>query len=94
VDVLTILGLGTLLFTLAFVAVRSERRRRRWIILLLPIPTMILVVRWAIYRQAWLETGLASVLAAAAFTLWWLAIGRRLPPPEDTIRVWTQDDPF
>jgi drug/metabolite transporter (DMT)-like permease len=94
VDVLTILGLGVLLFTLALVVLRSERRRRRWIILLVPVPLLVLIVRWAIYRQAWRETGLASALAAAALVLWWIAVGRRLPPPEDTIRVWTKDDPF
>ena len=94
VDGLTILGLAALLFILAFVVVRSERHRRRWIVLLVPVPLVVLVVRWAIYRQAWLETGLALALAAFAFALWWIAIGRRLPPPEDTIRVWTKDDPF
>lgn len=94
VDVLTILGLGGLLFTLALIALRSERHRRRWIILLVPVPLIILIVRWAIFRQAWLETGLASALAVLALVLWWIAVGRRLPPPEDTIRVWTKDDPF
>ena len=94
VDSLTVLGLAALLFILALVAVRSERHRRRWIVLLVPIPLVVLVVRWAIYRQAWLETGLASALAVIAFALWWIAVGRRLPPPEDTIRVWTKDDPF
>ncbi len=94
VDILTILALGALFFVLALVALRSERRRRRWIILLVPIPLIVLVARWAIYRHAWLETGLAAGLALIALALWWIVAGRRLPPPEDTIRVWTKDDPF
>jgi len=94
VDGLTILGLGALLFILALMSVRSERHRRRWIILLVPIPLLVLLVRWAIYRQAWLETCLAFALAVVAFSFWWIAVGRRLPPPEDSIRVWSKDDPF
>ena len=94
VDLLTIVALGVLFFALALVALRSERRRRRWIILLVPIPLIVLVARWAAYRHAWAETGIAAALALVALALWWLAAGRHLAPPEDTIRVWTKDDPF
>lgn len=90
----TILILSVVFFVLALVTLRSERRRRRWISLLVPVPLLYLVIRWAIFRQAWIETGLALALALAALCTWWLAVGRRLPPPQDRIRVWTQDDPF
>lgn len=94
VDTATILVLTGLFFVLALVTLRSERHRRRWIVLLVPVPLAYLIVRWAMYRKAWLETGVAFGLALGALAIWWLAIGHRLPPPEDTIRVWTKDDPF
>lgn len=94
VDATTILGLTALFFVLALVTLRSERHRRRWIVLLVPVPLTYLIVRWAMYRAAWHETGIALGLGLAALAIWWVAIGRRLPAPEDTIRVWTKDDPF
>lgn len=94
VDTATILVLTGLFFVLALVTLRSERHRRRRIVLLVPVPLAYLILRWATYRAAWLETSIAFGLALAALAIWWLAIGRRLPPPEDTIRVWTKDDPF
>lgn len=94
VDGLTVLILTAVFFVLALVTLRSERRRRRWIILLVPVPLLYLVIRWAIFRQSWLETGLGLALAAAGLSVWWLVVGRRLPPPQDSIRVWTPDDPF
>ena len=87
--------LGAALGALAILVVRTEPRRRRRIALFVPLPACFLIYRWAAYRGAWLELGLASVLAVVAYVGWWAAIGRSLPPAEDsTIRVWTPEDPF
>ncbi len=87
--------LGALLFVVTLAVLRSVPRLRRVIILVLPLPAGFLVYRWAAYRGAWRELGLAAALGLAALGLWWWAVGRRLPPPgESPIRVWTKDDPF
>jgi hypothetical protein len=86
---LAVLGLA-----LAVATVRSVPRRRWIILLLLDVPLLVLLVRWASFRQAWLELVTGLVGSAAAFGLWWLLHGRRLGPPrDDNIRVVTQDDP-
>jgi hypothetical protein len=39
------------------------------------------------------ELAAALGLAVLALGLWWILLGRRLPPPaEPAIRVWTKDD--
>jgi hypothetical protein len=55
VDWPTTILLAVLLFLLGLVALRAEQGMRRWIILLLPVPAVYLIVRWAAYRQAWAE---------------------------------------
>jgi len=94
VDWPTTILLATVLFLLGLVALRGERRLRRWIILLLPIPSVYLILRWAAYRQAWDEAGVAALLALTALGIWWRLRGRHLPPPASSIRVWSKDDPF
>ena len=94
VDWPTTILLAVLLFLLGLVALRSERQVRRWIILLLPVPTVYLIVRWAVYRQAWAEAGLAALLGLTFLAAWWRLRGRHLPPSASSTRVWTKDDPF
>lgn len=94
VDWPTTVLLTVVMFLLGLVTLRSERRVRRWIILLLPVPTVYLIVRWAAYRGAWAEAGLSSLLGLTLLGLWWRLRGRRLPPSASTTRVWTKDDPF
>ncbi len=87
--------LAVILTALTLAVVRSDKRRRRRLLLLVPIPLMVLVWRWASYRQAWIELALAAAISTAALVVRWRAYGRRLPPPsDDSIRVWTQNDPF
>ncbi|HLC05708.1 MAG TPA: hypothetical protein VJK02_21935 [Anaerolineales bacterium] len=87
--------LGGLLFIVALTVLRSEPRTRRWIILILPLPTAVLLYRWVRYERAWLELGVGAGMAAIAVFSWWRLIGRRLPPPTGSqTRVWTKDDPF
>jgi hypothetical protein len=89
------LVLGVILFVVALVILRSEPRTRRWIILILPVPTVILVYRWAKYEGTWSELAVGVAISAVALLVWWIVVGRRLPPPTgSTTRVWTKDDPF
>ena len=91
---INVLLLAVLILILSLATVRSVRRRRLLILLLLDLPFMILALRWAAYRSQWRELASAVVASGLAFTLWWLAYGRRLGPPrDDNIRVWTKDDP-
>jgi len=84
-----------MLAALSLAVVRSVKRRRRRIMLFVPLPLAVLVCRWASYRQTWIELAAAVAISSAAVALWWLAHGRRLPPPsDDNIRVWTPNDPF
>lgn len=89
------LVLGVVLFIVALSILRSEPRTRRWIILVLPLPTAILVYRWARYEKAWGELAIGAAVAVFAVLVWWVLVGRRLPPPaRSSTRVWTKDDPF
>jgi len=80
---------------LTLAMIRTVRLRRRRVLYLIPIVVAIVAFRWASFRQAWPELGLAVAAAAAICLAWWFAYGRRLPKPtDDNIRVWTKDDPF
>lgn len=95
-DWLAVGMLTAILAGLSVALVRTVRRgRRRRLIYLIPIVVAFLVLRWAAYRQAWAELGLAALTSVVLCLVWWFAYGRRLPPPtDDNIRVWTKDDPF
>jgi hypothetical protein len=88
--------LTALLTGLALAVIRSVRRgRHRWLVYFIPIVVTVLAVRWAAYRQTWPELAVAACASAALCIVWWIAYGRRLPPPtDDNIRVWTKEDPF
>lgn len=89
------LVVGGLLSAVALTVIRSEPRIRRWIILIFPLPTAVLLYRWVKYEEAWLELGVGVGMAIIGVFIWWMLIGRRLPPPTgSTTRVWTKDDPF
>jgi hypothetical protein len=95
-DWLTVGMLTAIISGLTVALVRTVRRgrRRRWIYLI-PIVTALLALRWAAYRQTWVELGLAALISAVVCATWWFTYGRHLPPPtDDNIRVWTKDDPF
>ena len=80
---------------LTLVLLRSVPKIRRWIFLLITLPTAVLIVRWASFRSAWGDLAAAVGIAALVLLIWWWVYGRRLPPPQESqIRVWTEDDPF
>ena len=89
-----VLLISLLGMALAVATARSIPRRRWMILLLLDLPLLVLLVRWASFRRAWLELVTGLVASGAAYGVWWLLHGRRLGPPrDDNIRVVTQDDP-
>lgn len=79
---------------LILVALIRTVRGRRFLVLLLWLIVAVLLVRWASYRDAWTELILACGLALVLTIGWWIVYGRSLPAPENSIRVWTKDDPF
>jgi hypothetical protein len=91
----TILILGVAFF-LSLLAVTRTYPSRRWVtVIALLAPVIILSIRWARYRTAWVEFGIGAGLAVLGLLIWWSFYGRKLPPPEESsIRIWTEDDPF
>jgi hypothetical protein len=87
------------LLIIAFVAIallhaRTIPKRRR-VFMLVWLVVAVLIYRWANYRSAWLEVGIAAGVSLVLFFIWWFAYGRALPTPsDDDIRVWSEDDPF
>jgi hypothetical protein len=96
VDWVPILALTAIFAGLTVAWVRTVRKgRRRWLLALILIAVVVLASRWAAYRQAWTEFGVAVLAAATVVLVWWFGYGRRLAPPtDDNIRVWTKEDPF
>lgn len=80
---------------LAIVLLRSVPKIRIWIFLLVGLPTLVLIVRWASFRSAWADLGASFGIAVTILLVWWGAYGRHLPPAQESqIKVWTEDDPF
>lgn len=81
---------------LTIVAIAQIRtvRGRRLVVLLLWLGLGLLLTRWASFRGAWPELLLAAGAALLLTTIWWFAYGRKLPPAQNSIRVWSEDDPF
>ncbi len=89
---LNVLGLTLMALVLAFVTLRVERRVVWLVLLLLVLPAVVVVARWASVGGHWAETGLALAIALPLTAAWWLIVGRRIPRPNsDVIRVWGQE---
>lgn len=84
----------TILLTLIAIAQTRTVKRRRLVLFLLWLVLGVLLVRWARYRGAWDELLVSAGGALLLTTLWWVLYGRKLPPAQDNIRVWSKDDPF
>ncbi len=85
-----------LAFFFSLLAVLRTYRRRRWVTAsALLLPVLFFSVRWARYREAWLELASGIGIAILGILVWWVAYGRKIPPPqESSIRVWSEEDPF
>ena len=83
-------------FPLSFLAWRrTVQKRRLMTFVFLVLPVFFFSLRWAAYRQNWLEWGIGLSAATLIALLWWTLLGRKLPATHDgTQRVWTKDDPF
>ncbi len=91
----TVALIAALLFIICLAVLRTPRRIRRWVIVLVPLPTAFLMIRWAAYRHAWPDFLAGAGVCFVGLGIWWAAFGRRLPPAsDDGIRVWSKDDPF
>jgi len=85
-----------LLFWVAWLAISRTVPRRRWLTaLLVGLPLLAWTYRWSLLREQLKESLVALGVSLVLWGGWWLAWGRRLPSPrEDTISVWTPDEPF
>jgi len=89
---LNVFGLTLLSLVLLFMLLRVERRALWLVIVLLVLPALVAVWRWASLGGHLGEAGLALVIALVITGVWWLAVGRRLPrPSSDSIKVWGQE---
>ncbi|NIS79445.1 MAG: hypothetical protein GTO14_04370 [Anaerolineales bacterium] len=88
-------AIAAILFILILAFLRAEPRRKWLIVFFLILPATVLSLRWASFRGAWDELITGCAIGLVFLGIWWLLIGRKLPPPRgSTIRVWTKDDPF
>jgi hypothetical protein len=94
-DWLSAIILGIAL-ALVFVAwIRTIPKRRFVTFLFLLLPSVVLSLRWAAYRESWSTWRVGVGVAIVIILIWWILHGRTLPAPEDGVqRVWTKDDPF
>jgi hypothetical protein len=90
----TVLLLAAAFLGISLLHARTIPKRRK-IFLIVWLIVAILIYRWANYRGAWREVGIAAASAFLFFIIWWVVYGRRLPTPtDDGIRVWSEEDPF
>ena len=82
-----------MLFTLLiFLIQRTEATKRRVILLLMVIPTL-LIRNWVVYRDRETEALVALVVALLLNFMFWALIGRYNPVgTSDQIRVLSMDD--
>jgi hypothetical protein len=77
----TILILSAVFAGLAILWPRIEPRARTMFLVVLYIPSLLLIVRWTMYRDAWGKLFIALGIGALGFIFWWALYGRKLPPP-------------
>ncbi len=89
---LNVFGLTLLDLVLLWVVLRVERRVGGLVLLLLVLPALVAVGRWASLGAHWGEAGLALAIAVPVTAAWWVLVGRRIPRPNsDVIKVWGQE---
>jgi hypothetical protein len=89
----TILILAVLISGLSILWWRVESRIRAPVVIVVYIPSILLILKWTQFRDAWADLGIASFLGIAIFLIWWVPYGRKLAPPKGSeITVLTPDD--
>lgn len=92
-DWLTITILAIVIAGLLIIWLRIESRIRPPVIIVVYVPSILLILKWSQFRGAWAELGTAALIGVVLFLLWWVPLGRKLPPPKDSpIVVITDDD--
>ena len=77
---------------LLFLLLRVERRVVWLVLLLVVLPAIAALWRWASVGGHMGEAGLALAIALGLTVVWWLAFGRHMPrPSSDSIKVWGQE---
>ena len=92
-DWLTISILAIVLAGLIILWLRLENRIKPPVIIVVYVPSILLILKWSQFREAWAELGVAASIGLLLFLLWWVPLGRKLPPPKDSpIVVITDED--
>jgi hypothetical protein len=94
VNWLNVFGLTLVVLVLIFTSLRVERRALWLVVVLLVVPGVIAVSRWASVGGHWDEVAVGAAIAGLITGAWWLGGGRRLArPTSDNIKVWGQEKP-
>jgi hypothetical protein len=92
VNWLNVFGLTLLALVLIFTSLRVERRALWLVVVLLVVPGVIAVARWASVGGHWDDVAAGVAIAGLITGAWWLGGGRRLArPTSDNIKVWGQE---
>ena len=87
-----LLGLTVALCVIAFLRLRTEKRRVQVTNWLVVYPGAVMIFLYAWFFAKWLEVGIALAATAIIVGVWWVAYGSYLPPPtSDNIKVWGQE---
>jgi hypothetical protein len=93
VDWLTISILAIMIAGLLILWLRIESRIKPPVAIVVYVPSILLILKWSQFREAWVELGTAALIGVSIFLLWWIPYGRKLPPPKESeIKVITDDD--
>jgi hypothetical protein len=86
------LGLTVALCVIAFLRLRTEKRRIQVTNWFIGYPGAVVILLYAWFFAKWLEVGIALAATAVIVGVWWVAYGSYLPPPtSDNIKVWGQE---
>ena len=92
-DWLTIAILAITIGGLLILWLRIESRIKPPVIIVVYVPSILLILKWSQFREAWAELGIAALIGVIIFLLWWIPYGRKLPPPKGSpIIVITDED--
>ena len=91
-DWLTISILAIVIAGLLVLWLRIESRIKPPVIIVVYVPSILLILKWSQFREAWVELGVAALIGLTLFLFWWIPYGRKLPPPKGSPIVVITDD--